>query len=103
MSAKLTAGDYKTMEEFANDVELIFANCRQFNPPKTYPDACVNSVEAIWKPLWAKVTARKLVYNEKRALQGIMNKIMQEPTYVYMLCSFANLTLSLVRMSSEKR
>ena len=79
MSAKLSAGEYRTMEEFAADIELILANCRQFNPPGTYPSTCANTLEGIWKPLWAKAMVRKLTYQEKRTLQGIMNKLVQDP------------------------
>ncbi|KAI0348152.1 hypothetical protein BDW22DRAFT_1480005 [Trametopsis cervina] len=79
MSAKLTAGEYKSMEEFGADVDLIIANCRQFNPPSTYPDACAKAVEALWKPLWAKTMVKRLSYQEKRALQSVMNKLVQDP------------------------
>ncbi|KAI0692979.1 hypothetical protein BC835DRAFT_1276761 [Cytidiella melzeri] len=79
MSAKLSAGDYKTMEEFGVDVDLVIANCRQFNPPGTYPDSCAKAVEAIWKPLWAKTMVKKLSYQEKRTLQGVINKLAQDP------------------------
>ena len=79
MSAKLSAGEYKTMEEFGADVELIIANCRQFNPPGTYPDTCAKALEAVWRPLWAKLTVKKLTYQEKRTLQGVMNKLVQDP------------------------
>lgn len=79
ISAKLAQGEYSTMEEFARDVELVFSNCRQFNPETTYPVHCANVVEKQWKSLWAKAIQRKLQPSEKKALQGLMTKLVQDP------------------------
>ncbi|CAL1694239.1 unnamed protein product [Somion occarium] len=79
MSAKLNEHKYLTMEEFAKDVELVFANCRQFNPPTTYPVNCADAVERAFKKEWAKATEKKLAYNEKRSLLGIVNKLLTDP------------------------
>ncbi len=70
------------MEEFARDVGLIFSNCRTFNPPTTYPVQCADAVERVWKTTWSKVLEKKLSWNEKRSLQSIMNKLVQDPLYV---------------------
>lgn len=85
IQAKLNSGEYRTMEDFAKDVELIFANCRQFNPPTTYPVNCADAVEKAWKPLWSKTMQRKLQPSEKKSLQGLMNKLVADPMCV--LCS----------------
>ncbi|EEB88092.1 hypothetical protein MPER_14275, partial [Moniliophthora perniciosa FA553] len=37
MSEKLSRGQYSTVDEFRKDIELVFSNCRQFNPPSTFP------------------------------------------------------------------
>ncbi|KAF8601367.1 Bromodomain-containing protein, partial [Ceratobasidium sp. AG-I] len=37
MTTKLRSGKYKIMDDFKDDVELIIRNCRQFNPPGTFP------------------------------------------------------------------
>ena len=82
MSKKLTDGEYKTMEEFAKDVELILNNCRTFNPPNTAPAVCADVVEAAWKTAWSKAMEKKLAYNEKRSLLSIMTKLQNDPMYV---------------------
>ena len=82
MTAKLNEGKYSTMEEFAHDIGLIFANCRQFNPPTTYPVQCADALERIWKKEWAKAMERKLSYQEKRSLQAMLKQIVSEPVYV---------------------
>ena len=80
IQAKLQSGtEYRTMEDFAKDVELIFANCRQFNPPTTYPVNCADAVEKVWKSLWSKAMQKKLQPSEKKSLQGLMNKLVADP------------------------
>ncbi|KAI0718881.1 hypothetical protein C8T65DRAFT_569811 [Cerioporus squamosus] len=79
ISSKLNDGQYATMEDFAKDVELIFSNCRKFNPPTTYPTQCADIVERAFKKEWAKVTEKKLSSNEKNALRKMLNQIISEP------------------------
>lgn len=79
MTNKLNEHQYTTMEEFSKDVELVLSNCRTFNPPTTYPVNCADAVERVYKKEWSKVTEKKLSWNEKRSLQSIMNKIVQDP------------------------
>lgn len=79
MSMRLEQGQYETMEEFKKDIELIFSNCRKFNRPEDYPTLCANIVEKVYKKEWPKVTERKLTWQEKRGLQGIMTVLVKEP------------------------
>ena len=79
MSEKLTEGKYSTMEEFAKDIELVFSNCRTFNPAMTYPVNCADTLERMWKKEWAKAMEKKLSYNEKRSLLSIMTKLVNDP------------------------
>ncbi|PPQ76864.1 hypothetical protein CVT24_008634, partial [Panaeolus cyanescens] len=79
ISTKLTEGKYSTMEEFKKDVELIFSNCRQFNPPETYPTICASVVERAFRKEWPKAMERKLSWAEKRSLQGVMNNLVKDP------------------------
>ncbi|KAL0951837.1 hypothetical protein HGRIS_008498 [Hohenbuehelia grisea] len=79
MTQKLTDSEYVTMEDFRKDVELIFANCRQFNPPGTYPVNCADAVEKVFKKEWAKAMERKLAWNEKRGLQSLMGNLTKDP------------------------
>ena len=82
MSGKLTEGKYRTMEQFKDDMELVFSNCRLFNPPGTVPTICAAVVEKAFKREWPKAMERKLSWTEKRGLQGILTTIVKEPMYV---------------------
>ncbi|KAI0375461.1 hypothetical protein BV20DRAFT_960622 [Pilatotrama ljubarskyi] len=79
IGTKLSEGKYSTMEDFARDVELVFQNCRTFNPPTTYPVMCADAVERVWKKEWAKATEKKLSYAEKRSLQGLLKTLFSDP------------------------
>ncbi|KAF8899169.1 hypothetical protein BD779DRAFT_64933 [Infundibulicybe gibba] len=79
MSTKLSQGKYTTMEEFRKDVELVFSNCRQFNPPATFPVTCADIVEKAYKKEWPKVIEKRLSWTEKRGLQGLMTSLVKEP------------------------
>lgn len=91
MGTKLNDHEYTTMEEFARDVDLVFTNCRTFNPPTTYPVNCADALERVFKREWQKANEKKLSWNEKRSLQGIMTKLMADPMCVRPLiceCSY---------------
>ena len=79
MSVKLEQQQYETMENFKKDVELIFSNCRKFNRPEDYPTLCASIVEKVFKKEWPKAMERKLTWQEKRGLQGIMTTLVKEP------------------------
>ncbi|KAG5220968.1 Transcription initiation factor TFIID [Salix suchowensis] len=79
MTQKLTESKYATMEDFLKDVELVFSNCRQFNPPLTYPIDCVEVVEKVFKKEWQKSFDRKLPYTTKRGLQAVLNTLSKDP------------------------
>ena len=78
ISQNLNQGSYSTMEEFAQDIELVFSNCRTFNPPLTYPVTCADVVEKAFRREWAKAMEKKLSWLEKRSLQGVMTTIVRE-------------------------
>lgn len=79
ISNKLTQGKYSTMEELGSDIVLVFSNCRQFNPPATFPVTCADVVERAFKKEWPKAIERKLSWMEKRGLQGVMTALVKEP------------------------
>ncbi|KAH9486347.1 Transcription initiation factor TFIID subunit 2 [Psilocybe cubensis] len=79
ISSKLNDGRYVTMEEFKADVELVFSNCRQFNPPGTSPTIIVAVVEKVFRKEWPKAMERKLSWTEKRGLQGVLNTLSKDP------------------------
>jgi transcription initiation factor TFIID subunit 2 len=79
ISVKLEQGQYETMEDFKKDVELVFSNCRKFNRPGDYPTLCASVVEKAFKKEFPKAMERKLTWQEKRGLQGIMTTLVKEP------------------------
>lgn len=80
MEKKLERGEYSTMDEFASDMQLIFANCRQFNPPMTIPCQHADIMERAWRKEWARALVRRLEYTEKRALSGMLSRLRAHPT-----------------------
>ena len=78
MSLNLDKALYTTWKDFADHVQLVLDNCRQFNPPTTYPRSCADVVEKVWKKEFAKVSEKRLSGMEKRSLQGLMTKLMKE-------------------------
>ncbi|KZT08630.1 uncharacterized protein LAESUDRAFT_45791 [Laetiporus sulphureus 93-53] len=81
ISNKLNEGAYATMEDFAQDIELILHNCRTFNPSTTYPTLCADEVERVFKKEWGRALEKKLTGREKRSLQGIMTKLSSDPQH----------------------
>lgn len=75
MEKKVNQAAYSTMGDFAADMELIFANCRQFNPPGTEPCQHADELEKLWRKEWARTVTPKLEANEKRALVGLVNRL----------------------------
>lgn len=78
ISANLTAHRYDTMEDLRKDINLVFSNCKTFNPPATFPWDCADVVEKVFKKEWPKVAERKLLLNEKRGLQGVLTTLGKE-------------------------
>ncbi|KAJ6541894.1 hypothetical protein B0H19DRAFT_1175115 [Mycena capillaripes] len=78
ISANLAARRYETMEDLRKDINLVFSNCKTFNPPATFPWDCADAVDKVFKKEWQKVMERKLSQNEKRALQGILTTLNKE-------------------------
>jgi transcription initiation factor TFIID subunit 2 len=79
MYTKLSNSRYATMEDFARDARLVFKNCRQFNPPGTYPVICADKIEQAFDKEWAKAMEKKLSWQEKRSLIAIVNKLVADP------------------------
>lgn len=95
MSQKLSQAKYDTMEEFGNYIELVFSNCRKFNPPGTYPAICADIVEKVFKKEWPKAMEMKLSWAEKRGLQGVMTTLVKEDMYVHFFLSYIPIHRSL--------
>ena len=77
---KLKEGAYLTMADFAADMRLMFANCRQFNPPGTIPAQMEQIVSRVWRREWSRAMVRKLDYAHKRSLQGMMSRLKSHPS-----------------------
>ena len=70
------------MEDFKDDVMLVFRNCRQFNPAGTFPYICADNVEAAFIKEWTRAMERRLEWGEKRNLQGVLSQLMKEDMWV---------------------
>ncbi|EPQ30343.1 uncharacterized protein PFL1_01869 [Pseudozyma flocculosa PF-1] len=82
MEKKVNQGAYRTMADFAADMQLIFANCRQFNPPTTEPCLHADELEKLFRKEWAKLLVKRLEFGEKRALQGLLNRVKANPASI---------------------
>jgi len=78
INQRLNQGKYETMEDFKEDVMLVFRNCRKFNPAGTFPYICADNVEAAFTKEWARAMERRLEWGEKRSLQGILSQLTKE-------------------------
>lgn len=78
ITQRLNQNKYSTMEEFERDVRLVFSNCRQFNPPTTYPCNCADAVEQLFNKEWTKVAEKKLDFGDKRSMLTIVNQLLRE-------------------------
>lgn len=92
INQRLNQNKYETMEDFREDVMLVFRNCRQFNPPGTFPCICADNVEAVFLKEWTRAMERRLEWGEKRGLQGILSQLLKEDMWVAVSFSFLPLT-----------
>ena len=82
INQRLNQNKYDTMEDFKDDVMLVFRNCRQFNPAGTFPYICADNVEAAFIKEWTRAMERRLEWGEKRNLQGVLSQLMKEDMWV---------------------
>ncbi|KAK0545629.1 hypothetical protein OC861_005196 [Tilletia horrida] len=82
MEKKLEADSYGSMDEFASDMELIWANCRLFNPPFSLPRQHADQMEVTWRHEWGKALIPRLEFYEKRAMQSMLNRLKGAPVAV---------------------
>ena len=82
INQRLNQNKYETMDDFRVDVMLVFRNCRQFNPPGTFPYICADNVEAAFTKEWARATEKRLEWGEKRNLQGVLSQLIKEDMWV---------------------
>lgn len=77
LQANLDSGRYQLQGELNDDFEQIVINAKIFNPPNTLPVVHAETLQKTWKAEVAK--ANKLSYQERRSLQGMMNRLKQRP------------------------
>jgi transcription initiation factor TFIID subunit 2 len=94
MMQNLNSGKYLTMEEVTHDVELVFSNCKLFNPPTTYPVQCAEILERAFKREWGRAAEKKMAWSEKRSLQSLMTTVVKDPLYVFTCVVSLALTIS---------
>ncbi|KAG9096358.1 hypothetical protein FRC06_008750 [Ceratobasidium sp. 370] len=87
MGTKLRSGKYKIMEDFKNDFDLIIRNCRQFNPPGTFPVTAAENLEAAFQREWAKLNTepRRISSGDRRALVSMLDKLSEQSCALWFL------------------
>ncbi|WVQ77717.1 hypothetical protein IAR50_007407 [Cryptococcus sp. DSM 104548] len=75
---KIEQKKYKTMGSFAREIELVFANCRQFNPPGEIT-ALADAVEAVYWREWPKAVSPKMNGDEKKSIGSLLNQALKNP------------------------
>ncbi|OXC60064.1 hypothetical protein LQV05_005617 [Cryptococcus neoformans] len=75
---KIDQKKYKTMGQFARDIELVFANCRQFNPPGEIT-ALADKVEEVYWRDWPKTVSSKMTGDEKKSMVSMLNQALKNP------------------------
>ena len=81
MKSKLHSKNYQTMEQFAEDVQLIVRNAHQFNPRGTLPWLAAEELGKAFEKEWAKVMENEkpgLTAAERSGLKTLMNQLLKE-------------------------
>ena len=77
IAKKMELKQYPTMGAFAYDVELVVANCWQFNPPGPIT-ACADFVEKVFWQEWPKAVNPNMTPEEKKVVSGILSRSLKE-------------------------
>ena len=80
---KLNRGNYRTMEAFADDIDLIFRNCRQFNTPGSEPVLLADAVERAFVKEWARATQKGITPADKRTLSHMLQRMREAEEYIW--------------------
>lgn len=78
MTRKLDRKKYSTMEDFANDLKLVYINGRKFNAASPEILQLIDSLEALWKKEWPSMLKRKISNDLKRHLGKAINDLKTE-------------------------
>ncbi|GMK55103.1 hypothetical protein CspeluHIS016_0201590 [Cutaneotrichosporon spelunceum] len=74
---KIDGKKYRTMGEMAKEIELIFANCRKFNPPGPITDMAATNEELYWKE-WARAVNPRMTPDERKVMLTTLNRAFKE-------------------------
>ncbi|BEJ12391.1 hypothetical protein CspHIS471_0208510 [Cutaneotrichosporon sp. HIS471] len=74
---KIDGKRYRTMGDMAKEIELIFANCRQFNPPGPITDMAAKNEELFWKE-WARAVNPRMTPDERKVMLTTLNRAFKE-------------------------
>lgn len=78
MARKLDRKKYASMEDFADDLRLVYSNGRKFNAAAPDIIALIDNVEALWKREWPNLLKRKLPAEAKKQLNQALNQLKVE-------------------------
>jgi len=70
------------MEEFADDLRLVYTNGRKFNAASPDIIRLIDSLEALLRKEWPGTLRRKLPTEVKRSLAQAINQLKVEDVYV---------------------
>ncbi|CAK9784528.1 unnamed protein product [Cutaneotrichosporon oleaginosum] len=74
---KIDGKKYRTMGELAREIELIFANCRQFNPPGPITDMAAKNEALYWKE-WQRAVNPRMTPDERKLMLSAINRAFKE-------------------------
>lgn len=97
IETKLNAGLYKTMADFARDMEQIFNNAYIYADLTAVEHAAVLR-EAFRQREWPRAMQRKLEYGAKRSLQGILSRLRTNPQHLPISGLFAQSVEEIVKV-----
>jgi len=78
ISAKVEGRKYQTMGQLAYDVELVFANCRQFNNPGDALTLFADALEATYWREWARLGSPRMTPEERKAMLSLLNRTLKD-------------------------
>lgn len=75
MGRKLDRKKYASMEDFSDDLKLVYTNGRKFNAASPDILSLIDNLEILWKKEWPSMLKRKLPPDVKKQLVSALNQI----------------------------
>jgi len=76
VSKKILQGQYETIQDFAEDVRLVWKNCFTYNPPESDIVKMAQSLDAIFEEKFKKVVNETTSETYQRKIQLMEQKLM---------------------------